>query len=106
MAFDRDDRDSFIKRLAEGSKTVKEIKAYSLYGVEGLNVVLPKTIENIRPYSLFKVNFYYEGTAEEREMVTKNFDYNPTIYFYSVDRPSQSGNYWHYENGNIVKWDN
>ena len=86
---------------------VKEIKAYSLYGVEGLNVVLPKSIENIRPFSIYKVNFYYEGNESEWENVSKKFDYPPTVYYYSKDNPNKAGNYWYYDSeGNIKLWNN
>ncbi len=86
---------------------VKEIKAYSLFGVEGLNVVLPKTIENIRPFSLYKVNFYYQGNESEWENVKKGYSNSPSIYYYSKDNPNKNGNYWYYDNeGNIKLWNN
>lgn len=86
---------------------VKEIKAYSLFGKEGLNVILPKTITNIRPFSIYNVNFYYEGNLEEWESVAKGYSSKATVYYYSKENPNEEGNYWYYDsNGEIAKWNN
>lgn len=84
---------------------VKKISAYSLFGIEGINVILPKTIENIRPFSLYNVNFFYEGSEEQWEDVAKGYDNNPIIYYYSESSPNKDGNYWYYDSdGNIAVW--
>ena len=54
-------------------------------------------------------NVYYHGTAEEWSAVEIG-DYNEdltnaTRYYYSETRPTNEGNFWHYDNsGNIVVW--
>ena len=91
----------------EFKEGVKEIKAYSLFGIEGLNVILPKSIENIRPFSMYKVNFYYLGNESEWENVKKGYTSSGSVYFYSKDNPNKDGNYWYYDSeGNIKIWNN
>lgn len=89
----------------EFKEGVKEIKAYSLFGIEGLNVILPKSIENIRPFSMYKVNFYYLGNESEWENVKKGYTSSGSVYFYSKDNPNKDGNYWCYDSeGNVKIW--
>ena len=52
---------------------------------------------------------YYKGTAEEWKNITIGYSNKPltnaTRYYYSESEPTESGNYWHYdEKGQIVVW--
>lgn len=54
---------------------------------------------------------YYKGTAEEWENISIGNQYNDkltsaTRYYYSEMKPTTSGNYWHYVNGEAVIWEN
>ena len=58
-------------------------------------------------YNLTRV--YYKGTAEKWANISigsSNSDLtDATKYYYSVGEPTESGNFWHYdENGNVVIW--
>ena len=59
--------------------------------------------------------FFYEGTTSQWEAIafTDAFDDGvypekavdeTRLYFYSETKPSDSGNYWHYVDGNPQKW--
>ncbi len=57
--------------------------------------------------SLTKV--YYKGSSTEWDNITVNSGNtsltNATRYYYSESEPTESGNYWHYdENGNVEVW--
>ena len=82
---------------------IKEIKAYSLFGKEGLNVVLPKSIVRVGEYSLYNINFYYEGNKREWENVNNSLTKQSTVYFYSKDNPIEEGNYWYYDDNHHMK---
>ena len=51
---------------------------------------------------------YYNGTAEDWENITigyKNYDLtDATRYYYSETEPIESGNYWHYVDGEVAVW--
>ena len=53
---------------------------------------------------------YYQGTAEDWNKININNNGNDkltsaTRYYYSAEKPTASGNYWHYkENGEIEEW--
>ena len=56
---------------------------------------------------------YYKGTAEEWEKIEIDNEYNyndplinATVYYYSETKPSEEGNYWHYDTDGVtpVKW--
>lgn len=51
---------------------------------------------------------YYKGTAEQWEKITINSGNSrltdATRYYYSESKPTESGNYWHYVDGEIVVW--
>jgi hypothetical protein len=55
----------------------------------------------------FKV-IYYKGTAKDwnKISVDNNNDNltSATRYYYSETKPTTSGNYWHYVDGEVVVW--
>lgn len=91
-------------------------------------IFLPKTLESIHNNSLNSyrdieqvVNVYYKGSKEDWEKVDiikeswdeTNIDNhkiklygNSKFYYYSEEKPSENGVYWHYdENNNPVVWE-
>ncbi|MDE5565794.1 MAG: leucine-rich repeat domain-containing protein [Anaeroplasmataceae bacterium] len=53
-------------------------------------------------------NIYYEGTLEEWNNVDidepNSILNSVAIYYYSIEKPTEEGNYWHYVNGVPTKW--
>ena len=52
---------------------------------------------------------YYGGNLEEWAKISMEYGNNKlteaTRYYYSEEKPTMDGNYWHYdENGNVVEW--
>lgn len=55
------------------------------------------------------LNVYYKGTHTQWEdicisSVNNNLLKKTNIYFYSESEPTEDGNYWHYIEGQVVKW--
>ncbi|MCD8208808.1 MAG: hypothetical protein LUD72_12790, partial [Bacteroidales bacterium] len=52
---------------------------------------------------------YFSGTPEDwREIKIEPFnDYllSADLYYYSEEKPSEKGKFWHYLNGEPAKWD-
>lgn len=77
-------------------------------------VVINSHITNIEKYAFFEcmkiTEVYFVGTAEEWAKILANPGahngqiYAATPYYYSEKQPTGSGNYWHYEGGEVVKW--
>ena len=87
----------------------------AFYGCENLeSVVIGSSVTDIEA-SAFKhcdmlTNVYYKGSAEEWENITVGVSNEKLIgatrYYYSEDKPTEEGNYWHYdENGKVVVWE-
>ena len=71
-------------------------------------VVLPNTISVIGLEAFSNcsssMEIYYEGGEEEWNFIDSGTVSRDSVYFYSEFEPLESGNYWHYEAGQIVKW--
>lgn len=79
-----------LKKIVIGS-AVKNIKDNAFSGCSSLN------------------EFYYYGTSENYAKVTigastKKAINAGTVYYYSEMKPTETGNHWHYVDGEIVKW--
>ncbi len=46
---------------------------------------------------------YYKGTEEEWDSISIVYKPHATVYFYN-ESPDEPGNYWHYDDGEIVVW--
>ena len=53
-------------------------------------------------------NVYYHGTAEDWANMSiglsNDFLTNATRYYYSETQPTETGNYWHYVDGEVTVW--
>lgn len=75
-------------------------------------VVLPISVIEIEDEAFYSCDMltavYYLGTAEDWAFVSTNFERNglaeATVYFYSEELPTVSGNYWHYVDGVPTAW--
>ena len=77
------------------------------------SIVLPASVTSIgasafRNCSAF-TTVYYSGTPEQYAQIsvssTQNTSFNnATVYYYSLEQPTDAGNYWHYVDGVITKW--
>ena len=84
-------------------------------GCSGLtSIMVPHSVTSIG-YGAFEGctwldKIYYQGTAEDWNKIDIENTYNDkltsaTRYYYSAEKPTASGNYWHYnENGEIEEW--
>ena len=74
-------------------------------------VVLPKSVTALGVQVFNSPDIYYEGSMEDWQIVEEGIDYNVgtpfdgTLYYYSEEEPTDSGNYWHYVDGLPVKWE-
>lgn len=76
------------------------------------NITIQNSVTNIGDYTFRGCsslkNVYYKGGENEwKTIFIENSNYDlikATIYYYSETKPSASGNYWHYVDGEIVEW--
>lgn len=95
--------------------SVTLIGSYAFNGCGGLtSITIPKGVTLIGvsafEYCRNLTTVYYHGTAQEWNKISID-DYNTyltkaTRYYYSESKPTESGNYWHYNRkGQIVVWE-
>lgn len=111
--------ESATKTLVIGCKNtvipegITSIEKYAFYGCRDLkSIIIPRSIKFIGQFafdecgSLSRV--FYGGNSSELEDIFlnnhNNHLMNATIYYYSEIKPNDNGNYWHYVNGEPVKW--
>lgn len=94
--------------------SVKTICFHAFHNCDNLTtVVLGNGIENLG-YKVFnncdKLSYiFYCGTQSEWEQVFFEYQYNmgnfeSKIYYYSEEKPTEDGNYWHYVDGEPTVW--
>ena len=97
--------------LNEGIVEIGEIAFSDLKSLE--SVVIPNTIKTIRnafqqeTRYKHKITLFYEGTLNEWELIdidSRVYEGDIEVYYYSEAEPETQGNYWHYENNEIIKW--
>ena len=94
---------------------VTEIKARVFYGCSSLtSIVIPNSVTSIGRTAFYNCNsltsVYYKGTLAEWGLIDINTGNDPlttaTLYCFSENQPTDSGNYWHYnDNGEIIIWE-
>ena len=77
------------------------------------SIVIPDSVTDIDSYSFYGcsnlTSVYYKGAASNWAKISMG-SYNSNLtnatrYYYSKEKPTTAGNYWHYnEYGNIVVW--
>ncbi len=76
------------------------------------SVVLPATLEKINERA-FNLNsslskIYYKGIVDQWNQVSISSNntelLKATIYYYSLNNPSNDGHYWYYDQNNITEW--
>lgn len=92
---------------------VTHIYAKAFFGCDKLKeIVIPKTVTSIItrvvqgfPVDYIHITVYYAGSADEWNSIEGSWLFADAPYYYSEMCPSESGNYWHYDdNGEIVIW--
>ena len=92
--------------------SVSEIKNYAFYQYEGLKeIVLPKNLTSVGDYAFYRCDIdcvYFSGSEEDWTKIvfgsnTSNLT-SATRYYFSENEPTENGNYWHYDAGEIVLW--
>ncbi len=102
-----------IEKIILGN-TVQFIPAFAFQGAKCESIVIPESVTTIKEAVFRAWNdlnaVYYMGTAEQWEKIMIEETYNSCFlnaarYYYSETAPTESGNFWHYdENGNILEW--
>lgn len=93
---------------------VTSIKDYAFAYCSGLtNITIPDGVTSIGYRAFYNCSgltkIYYKGSESEWGTISIDFYNeklkNTTRYYYSAEKPTESGNYWHYkENGEIEEW--
>ncbi len=94
-------------------ETVTEISNYAFYGCSNLeSIVIPYNLKKIgentfkKCIKLKSIYCNYSNPIEDIEIESGNdFFISSIYYYYSSEEPSIEGNYWYFDNGNIVTWD-
>ena len=86
---------------------VTSIGGYAFFNCRSLtNIMIPRSVVYI-DFDAFEYSFfasvYFEGTEQEWDLMDSSW-YTNNVYYYSETQPTESGNYWHYVDGVIVKW--
>lgn len=77
------------------------------------SIVIGNGVKNIDSHAFEYCNVlkevFYKGTASEWKNIVIDSAGNScfteaTCYYYSESKPTESGNYWHYVNGEVVIW--
>lgn len=91
--------------LSEGLKVIDPY-AFNTPGI--YNLVLPASVTDFGTQTQYDTNrVFYLGTAEElAALLAKGNTYpTTTFYAYSAEKPTESGNYWHYNSsGTPTPW--
>ena len=93
---------------------VTSIKDYAFAYCSGLtNITIPDGVKSIGYRAFYNCSgltkIYYKGSESEWGTISIDF-YNEKLknaarYYYSAEKPTANGNYWHYnENGEIEEW--
>ena len=72
-----------------------------------VDVIMSKSItkiDNSFRYNTNMEHFYYEGSKSEWEQVNRVAPGCGTVYYYSETEPSETGNYWRYNDGVPTIW--
>jgi len=74
------------------------------------NIIIPDSVETVLEYAFYNCNslktIYYGGTAEDWAEISIG-DYNSSLtsatrYYYSENKPTTDGNYWHYDTDGVT----
>lgn len=113
----------------EIGKSVKSVGYSAFYDISSMkNLVLPASLVSCEGYSFHRLygleKVFFEGTAEQwaaieirrtdsgtqplrasaKSALDDMFGSNVTVYFYSKDKPTGQGNFWHYLQGAPAIW--
>lgn len=84
--------------------SVTSIGDYAFNGCKNLtSITIPDSVTSIGSYAFQYCSgltgIYYGGTAEKwEEIANKNYiPYYVVLYYYSESKPTEDGNYWHYD---------
>jgi len=77
------------------------------------SITIPDSVTSIVKSAFYNcsnlTNVYYNGTIEDWSNIfigsDNDFLNNATRYYYSEAEPTESGNYWHYVDGEVVVWE-
>ena len=91
------------------SDDVTKINDYAFYGCKSLqSITIPDSVTSIGSSAFSgcsSLTIYCEATSQPSGW-SLDWNYsNRPVYWYSENKPTTSGNYWHYVNGEVVIWE-
>lgn len=92
--------------LQEGIENIEQNAFANCYALQG--IVLPSSISSIKEDVFVECSklssIYYFGNQEQYKSIQMpKFDFD--LYYYSEEEPTENGDYWHYDNNEIVIWE-
>lgn len=91
--------------IPEGIKTIRNSAFAGCYKLK--SIVIPESVESIESTAFAgcpDLTIYCKANTENNNWSTLWNTWNCPVYFYSETKPKNSGNFWHYDNGAIIKW--
>ena len=91
--------------VSNGIETIEQYAIYDCYNIN--KVVIPASVKSMQPYTITVHYFLYVYVDVQSDLKgwAKNWQGGNVVCYYSETQPTDTnGYYWHYVDGEIVRW--